>query len=480
MPDAPIPPGQPRKKLAIVSSWNENCGNASYTYALKREFERHYDVTILPLDLFLLQKKSRVFVRLGDEHIDEMAKSLAGFDYVNIQFEAGLYGARIDDMRRRILRLLDAAPNVILTMHRVDLPTATVVGDFWEALYNLDPKRFFANRYRAEFPALYEDIVLHARRLAARKNVWIMVHTKRERRVVEAAFKMRNVVDFPLAFLDAETRRRTIDTVDPEAIRQRYSLPPGAKTIGAFGYIAEYKGFELLIEAISVLPPDWYLIVAGSQHPQSVQAWSEIDPYLDLLLQRMTGRSFRKAIVSGAAEPEKARRHRTDFRDLSAGLRVNASVADLSALRDDARALMDRVRFIGNVDDDEFTFLLRNVDATVLPYLEVGQSMSGVVSLAIESGARLFCSNNLSFAEARRYFGQVFGNFDIGNYVEVAQKVQFDRTDYTAARERAYARYNISRSIDLHRHLFEHHAPPAPGWIEAAWIEAAATESTPA
>ena len=140
----------------------------------------------------------------------------------------------------------------------------------------------------------------------------------------------------------------------PEAIRQRYSLPPGAKTIGAFGYIAEYKGFELLIEAISVLPPDWYLIVAGSQHPQSVQAWSEIDPYLDLLLQRMTGRSFRKAIVSGAAEPEKARRHRTDFRDLSAGLRVNATVADLSALRDDARALMDRVRFIGNVDDDGY------------------------------------------------------------------------------------------------------------------------------
>jgi hypothetical protein len=114
-----------------------------------------------------------------------------------------------------------------------------------------------------------------------------------------------------------------------------------------------------------------------------------------------------------------------------------------------------RLRFIGNVDDNEFTFLLRNVDAVVLPYIEVGQSMSGIVALAVESGARLFCSNNLSFAEVRRYYGDAFGRFDIGNHIEIAQKVLFDNTDWTIQRAEVYKNYNIASLVRLHRDIFE-------------------------
>ena len=467
--DEPAPKRKPRKRLAIVSSWNENCGNASYTYALKAEFERHYDVTVLPLDLFLLQKRGRAFVRLGDDHIADMARELKKFDFVNIQFEAGLYGARVGDIRRRIFRLLDAAPNLILTMHRVDLPASTWIDDALVAIYNVNLKRFFASRYRSEFPALYERIVLHCRKLSKRGNVWIKVHTKRERRVVEAAFKMQNVVDYPLAVLNAETRRRVHGNIDPDVIRDRYGLPPATKMMGAFGYISDYKGFETLVEAISVLPSDWYLLIVGSQHPQSIQAWTEIDPYLGILLRQITGRGHDTGGKGGGQPPR--------LRNIPAEIRVNATIDQLPTLRADARALMDRVRFVGNVDDEEFTFMLRNMDATVLPYLEVGQSMSGVLALAVESGARLFASNNLSFAEARRYYGQVYSNFDIGNFVEVAQKVRFDKSAYDEAREKAFARYNIVRSINLHRHLFEHCRTPTQEWMDAeamSWEEVGA------
>lgn len=439
--------GAKRKRLAIVSSWNENCGNASYTYALKCGFERHYDVEILPLDLFLLQKTGRVFIRLGDKHIEDLAARLRDFDCVNIQFEAGLYGNNIKDMRRRVMMLIKAAPNLILTMHRVDMIEGTTLDFVVKSFEKLSFKPFFEGKYRNEFANLYGDIILRCREAARKKNVWVMVHTKRERRLVNAAYKMENCVDFPLCFLDAEARSQIQANYNPDSVRERYALPPNAKMMGGFGYISNYKGFETLIHAIAVLPKDWHLLVVGSQHPQSVKPWLNIDPYLELLLKEIEG--------VGRDEAKKAPEW------LNAKIRINGEIRDLAALREQAHALMDRVRFVGNVDDDEFTFLLRNVDATVLPYLEVGQSMSGVVSLAVESGARLFCSNNLSFAEARRYYGRVYGNFDIGNYVEIAQKVQFEHANYDAQRETAYRRYNIANSINLHRHLFEHRAAPS-------------------
>ena len=85
---------------------------------------------------------------------------------------------------------------------------------------------------------------------------------------------------------------------------------------------------------------------------------------------------------------------------------------------------------------------------------------TGVVALALESGARLFCSNNMSFSEARRYYGNVFGSFDIGNYLEIAQKVQNETIDYTDQRDTAYRRYNIMNSVSVHRHIYEHKRLP--------------------
>ena len=78
------------KKLAIVSSYGEMCGNAAYTDALAKEFSKHYDVQIHKLDVGLLRNpKSHT---LGNKHLHEMAKQLQQYDCVNIQFEAGLFG----------------------------------------------------------------------------------------------------------------------------------------------------------------------------------------------------------------------------------------------------------------------------------------------------------------------------------------------------------------------------------------------------
>lgn len=439
--------GAPRKRLAIVSSWNEKCGNASYTYALKKAFEVHYDVEVLPLDGFVLRRPGSLFNRLGKKHINAMAQRLKAFDYVNLQFEAGLYGANLHSIRRNTFALIDAAPNLILTMHRLDMVENSLLDDIYLMIKEWSLQAMIRRRMGSSYAKLYRDIILHCRKRARGKNVWIKVHTKREQRLVTEAFGFKNCIDYPICFLDCDDRESILAKVEPGVVQARYALPPDAKTIGAFGYISSYKGFETVIRAVSLLPKEWHLLVVGSQHPNSVRAWLTLDPYLEILLKEIEG----GGVEEGSELPKR----------LQSQVRFSGRVEDMEVVRQKARALLDRVRFIGNVEDDDFTFLLRNVDATVLPYLEVGQSMSGVVALAVESGARLFCSNTMSFNEAARYYGRVYGTFDIGNYVEVAQRVQFDSTDYGAARDAAYERYNIARSVDLHRHVYERREAPA-------------------
>ena len=430
-----------RPRIAIISSWNTNCGNASYTYVLKKGFSEFYDVEVLGLDLFLLQRTGNAFRRLGRQHIAAMAARLAEFDYVNIQFEAGLFGSTIADIQHNVTTLMNAAPNLVLTMHRIDVEETSLGTDLIRSLLTLSTKPLQRRKGVGSYALLYKRIIREARRLSRKKNVWVKVHTKRERRVVEELHKFDKVRDAPLAYLDVAERSRILADVSPELLRERYSLPPDSKVIGAFGYIAEYKGLEDLLETVKILPADWYLLIVGSQHPQSIKPWSNISPYLNKLI--------------GSLEAGKAENFDWMPEDLRRQVRLTGSLTRNDLETRPPNPLYDRVRFVGNVDDDEFTYLLRNVNATVLPYLEVGQSMSGVIALAIESGARLFCANNLSFAEVRRYYGDVFSRFDMGNYIEIAQKVATDSNTYSEQREKMYEKYNIANLIDLHRQMFE-------------------------
>src|SRR5438132_8978927 len=77
--------------LAIISSYDNLCGNASYTRALKHNLEQHFHVDVFSLDITHLDKN------MGDRRIKEIAKQLQKYDLVNIQFEAMLYGNNDND-----------------------------------------------------------------------------------------------------------------------------------------------------------------------------------------------------------------------------------------------------------------------------------------------------------------------------------------------------------------------------------------------
>lgn len=411
-------PKDSRKSMAIVSSWNESCGNASYTEALRREFAKIYNVQVIPLNLSLLQNPSPSVVKAGRRHIDEIASSLGGFDYVNIQFEGGLYGSSFREVYRNVAALMRASRNLVVTMHRVDVMPGSLLPKV--AMTPLRSMRGLFVDYvlKRRQALLTEKVIVLARKLAQSKNVKIKVHTPRDAEYVKRVFGFEGVFHFPLTFLDPDVRRQVQQDVRPSLIRERYKLPEGSRVVGVFGFISAYKGYETVVKAMSLLPQDWYLFVVGGQHPQSIRPQVEVDPYLNKLINQVV-----------ALERERG-----------------------------ALADHERVRFIGEVSDPDFLFFLRNMDAVVLPYIEVGQGMSGVFALAMEAGARLLCANNLAVLQARRYYGVTFSQFDIGNYIELAQKIKSGVSDFDRERETVYNKYNVKEDVENHIKLFQANA----------------------
>src|ERR1700735_1425428 len=78
-----------RERLAIVSTRDQLCGIAAYTHALGRYLTDVFDVTVFDLDQYLLRGRHPRVRALGDKHIKEICRAIAGFDVVNLQLEYG-------------------------------------------------------------------------------------------------------------------------------------------------------------------------------------------------------------------------------------------------------------------------------------------------------------------------------------------------------------------------------------------------------
>ncbi len=418
-----------KKKLAIISSYNESCGNASYTEVLKRGFEEYYDVDVLPLQIDLLESNKGNVVKIADNHIKEIAKKLKQYDYVNIQFEAGLYGSSRSNIIRRVKTLIKASNNLILTMHRID------VG---ESLFDKNViKRIISGniirnlkvfRQSAYMPKLYSDIIEYTKQCSKKRNMNILVHTKKDKKVVQNIFGFNNVYDFPLTFLNEEQRMRTRKANEKKEFIKKYNLKENDVVIGLFGFISEYKGHETAIKALKLLPSNYKIMVFGSQHPMSILNYTAIDKYLNELLELIEENSvgFKENIFKKIDNKESL-----EF------------------------SFDKRVIFAGNLGDDDFIDALYACDYAVLPYMEVNQSGSGIASLVLETKIKSLYSNSKAFSELNKYYPNTFEKFDIGNYSELAYKLLNYNHDFSGNIDDALKKYNLENNIKFHISIFE-------------------------
>lgn len=397
------------KKLAIVSSYNELCGNATYTKVLRDEFAKYFSVDVLPLKVNWLVSSNKALKKLAEKHIDELAILLREYDYVNIQFEAGLYGSYPETIIRRIKKLIDNSNNLIFTMHRVDIKKSIFDK---EVLRRFLSKKIFINlkQFRQEnyFSIIYKKIVCYLKKKAINKNIQIIVHTQRDLDTIKYVYDFKNVHAFPLTFLNKDQLVKYPKISNKKQFCNTYNISNEDKIIGLFGFISNYKGHDTAIKALKLLPADYKIMIFGSQHPMTITSYEKVNPYIFKLMQLV--------------ESEK---------------------------------LNSRVIFAGSLSDEEFIKALYCCNFAVLPYLEVNQGGSGIASLVIETKIKSLFSNSLAFGELKKFFPDCFISFDIGNYHELAYKILNYKCDFRANIDKCLEKYNIENNILLYKALFE-------------------------
>lgn len=409
-----------RLRLAIISTYDEMCGIAGYTRALEQQLRPHADVTVFDLDQYLLRSPHAPVQRLADRHIKEIAGRLHEFDSVNIQLEYGTLGRTPRQIMRRLRRLVAAAPALSVTFHTIlghDLLDWQAIG---RSLMRGQIFRAFeiACTYRRNKGIAARTYGLLRKRQRSHP-VNAIVHTKRDARLLHDVYAVRNVVHHPLSFVASDQAERIRAVATPDLFPVLNTLPQGAKLIGSFGFLSPYKSFETAVRALHYLPDDHHLLIFGGIHPQSIKREQALDPYIQALFNEgHIGQSIFDTIGGNAT--------------------INLDAASKELLARHPEDLHRRIHFMGVHNDENFMRAMALCDVVVLPYLEVGQSSSGPIAVALEMGCRVLASRTLAFMQFARYHPGQIDFFDIGNYAELADLIRAGSPAPNGARHLSY------------------------------------------
>lgn len=401
-----------KPKLAIVSTYDELCGIAGYSRALAGYLAEDFEIEVFDLDQFLMRSASRTTVQRADAQVRDICDRLGEFDAVNIQLEYGTLGYAERDILRRFKMLVEAAPHLSVTFHTI-LPSEPFPGErirrhltrakVWKAYATLRDHRQ-AKSFRS---AIYATL----REAQKSKPVHVIVHTARDARAMTHFNGFEHVHHHPLAFLtEAE-----VDRLQNAGARANYPslvrLPDGAKIIGLFGFVSEYKGIHTALKAMNLLPDSYHLAIFGGLHPGEIRPPergepAQVHPYVERLL----GESHVDETLADALGTAR----------LSIDLAQGGGRGRIASPRD----LRDRVHFMGVQSDDALAAAMGAVDVVALPYFEVGQASSGPMSIAAEMGAPIVASRTQAFMQFDKYNPGRASFFDVGNHLELAQRIR--------------------------------------------------------
>jgi len=439
--------GGKKPRLAIVSTFDELCGIAGYTRFLIKQIEGHFDIEVFDLEQFFMRSNNRHVRKLADKMVKEFCARAKEFDFVNIQLEHGTLGGRRDDIWRRFAWLAKAAPALSVTFHTVLPQERFPFGLFFKTISNMN------------FAAAGDMIGGHRtnrmltrrmfgllRRLQTRKPVNVIVHTRRDMRSIRYVNQIESVYDHPLAFLSSDD----VEKFRAEATRESFPMlggvPKQAKLIGVFGFLNDYKGFETAIRALQRLPEWYHLVIFGGLHPNEIKPRQQINAYVKRLLdEAYVGKTIFDEAANATARANAAARTSVNGKKAAAWGRhetnsfsVSIDSTNAQLLFSHPRDVSNRMHFMGTQTDEDFARAMGVCDCAVFPYLEVGQSSSGPISIALEMGARVLAARTWAFMQLARYHPNAFEMFEIGNDVELAEKLSAPPSVVCGVQPRAY------------------------------------------
>ena len=338
--------------------------------------------------------------------IRDFCRRFKEFDCVNIQLEHGTLGRDKKDIVRRFEWIAKAAPALSVTFHTILPQNALDYNFIWSRLGRL--RLISAGRFVAEHRAnnfMNHKIYSLLRKLSRSKPVSVIVHTRRDMRTMRFVNRIDRVYHHPLAFLtDADACKMRAESRRDQSPALA-NLPANATLIGVFGFMSEYKGFDTVVKAMHRLPDNYHLAFFGALHPNEIVKWKKSHPFIDKLLAE----AYIDASIADSIGGK--------------SISLNLDSSAIPALIDHPRNIGHRLHFMGEQTDESFARGMALCDVVVLPYLEVGQSSSGPMSLALEMGARIIAARNHAFMQFARYHPNSVEFFEIGNHVELAARI---------------------------------------------------------
>jgi hypothetical protein len=368
------------------------CGNATYSEAIFCGMPELVEAVKIEVPVSL-QRSRRIDIESA------LIKEISACDAVNIQMELGLYGPTPKKSLRLLKKMIKNAKKLSLTIHRLeDKPI-----NFLRALYNAYKCKSIGSLVRqvvgAHVYSVYKKLIVYA----VNNGVTFIVHTHREKKRILALKPEANVLVHPLVWPE----NAVSNSMDLRRLFDDSTLP----IVGLFGFISEYKNFEQVVR-VAIASRYFNVLLAGGTHPMS-------EKYGTL------------AVFPGLEKASKSSSSHASLSNLIMQTKKNSEGKDV--------AIQNSVFTYTSPSDQLLVEFMKNVDIVIVPYLEVGQSGSGIASMAIQYGKKVIFSDTKCTSELVRFLNASPVLFDTQSDASLVSAVKLStKTELTPIHFKGY------------------------------------------
>jgi glycosyltransferase involved in cell wall biosynthesis len=356
------------------------CGIANYTRQLQKEFSNHFaSVDVIEVNQFLIRNKSEKIVQ------NHILSKINNYQYLNIQWEPGIFGSSQKKSYKMLFNIINSfkGERILLTCHSLK-PNPS----FFQLINISFLKKILFKKKSFLNGDYYQNLLI--KKVSKKQKLSLLLHSFNDAQVLRY-FTNLNVDNFPL-MLPTQNDIDICKAIDARnVICKQYNLDPSKTYIGVYGFLSAYKGLDVAINSLPLLPDNYHLIISSNQHPNI---------------------AFKKADL----------RFDNNTFNPNADKYLNYIKKEIQS-----KKLFNRVHFINHIEEEiEFMKLIAGIDISLFPYYEVGSGGSGPLSYAsmLSQSGKIILSKTMLFNDyCNHYFKDCFTFFDQGNEVELAYKI---------------------------------------------------------
>jgi glycosyltransferase involved in cell wall biosynthesis len=240
-------------KVLHLSTWKIPCGIATYCQNLVHSLEKQgIDNEVFPLHPSEWQDMLPCDI---SEWEHKVLKAASECDLVHFQHEHGLYGYSLGSRfacKRfgSVVKKLSERGQPFVTTFHTDLKTYIGKSGLSEKIRTLKRKILWGKYVAKYFGPTGGQVIVH--------------NASNRKSFAKHGFDPRSihVINHPCL----PTRELTLS---PEYAKEMLGYSPTDKIVSIFGFVERYKGHEVAVETLKLLPKEYKLAVIGGMHPEN-------------------------------------------------------------------------------------------------------------------------------------------------------------------------------------------------------------------